>query len=62
MRKTSKIITRTPKQSRFLRKLKTDDVVIIKNHLISMDNESIKKALIDSGIYDTNMKLTASFK
>lgn len=43
MRKTSKMITRTPKQSRFLRKLKTDDVVIIKNHLISMDNESIKK-------------------
>lgn len=62
MRTTSKIITRTPKHSRFLRKPKADDVVIIKNHLITMDNESIKKALITSGIYDTNMKLTASFK
>jgi hypothetical protein len=44
------------------RAIKTLDTNVIKEHLSSIDNEFIKKALIASGIYDTNMKLTASYK
>jgi hypothetical protein len=30
--------------------------------LISLDNQAIKVALMASGMYDNNMKLTASFR
>jgi hypothetical protein len=38
------------------------DVTIIKKHILSLDNKAIKRALIANGIYDSNMKLTASFR
>lgn len=39
-----------------------NDTTVIKKHIISLDNQAIKVALIASGMYDTNMKLTASFR
>lgn len=39
-----------------------NDITIIKEHIISLDNESIKIALIAHGMYDSNMKLTASYR
>lgn len=39
-----------------------NDTTVIKKHIISLDNQAIKAALIASGMYDTNMKLTASFR
>ena len=53
--KTNSSINRT-------RAIKALDTNVIKEHLSSIDNEFIKKALIASGMYDTNMKLTASYK
>ena len=41
---------------------KPNDTAVIKKHIISLDNHAIKAALIASGMYDTNMKLTASFR
>lgn len=41
---------------------KTNDIVAIKKHLSSIDNDEIKKALIANGIYDSNMRLTPSFR
>ncbi len=41
---------------------KVSDTTVIKKHMLSLDNEAIKKALILSGMYDNNMKLTASFR
>lgn len=38
------------------------DTTVIKTHMTSLDNEAIKKALIASGMYDSDMKLTASFR
>ena len=43
-------------------KKRVNDVTAIREHLLSLDNETIKKNLIASGIYDENMKLTASFR
>ena len=43
-------------------KKRVNDVTVIREHLLSLDNETIKKNLIASGIYDENMKLTASFR
>ena len=39
-----------------------NDTAVIRKHIISLDNQAIKAALIASGMYDTNMKLTASFR
>ena len=39
-----------------------NDTSIIKKHIISLDNQAIKVALMASGMYDNNMKLTASFR
>ncbi len=39
-----------------------NDTTIIKKHIISLDNQAIKAALMASGMYDNNMKLTASFR
>ncbi len=41
---------------------RTNDTAVIREHIISLDNQAIKAALIASGMYDTNMKLTASFR
>jgi hypothetical protein len=41
---------------------RTSDTTVIRNHMMSLDNEAIKTALITSGMYDSNMKLTASFR
>ncbi len=41
---------------------KVTDITIIKKHMLSLDNESIKRALVANGMYDNNMKLTASFR
>lgn len=41
---------------------RTKDTVVIRKHMMSLDNEAIKTALIASGMYDSNMKLTASFR
>ena len=40
----------------------TTDTTVIRKHMMSLDNEAIKAALIASGMYDTNMKLTASYR
>ncbi len=41
---------------------KTNDIAAIKKHLSSIDNDEIKKALIANGIYDSQMRLTPSFR
>ena len=41
---------------------KVSDTAVIRKHLMSLDNETIKTALIASGMYDSNMKLTPSFR
>ncbi len=41
---------------------KMDDTTVIKNHMFSLDNKTIRVALIASGMYDKNMRLTSSFR
>ena len=41
---------------------RVNDIEVIRDHILSLDNKTIKNALISSGIYDKNMKLTASFR
>ena len=38
------------------------DTIMIRKHMMSLDNEAIMTALIKSGMYDSNMKLTASYR
>lgn len=41
---------------------RTTDSAVIRKHMMSLDNEAIMKALIKSGMYDSNMRLTASYR
>ena len=38
------------------------DTTVIRKHMMSLDNEAIMTALIKNGMYDSNMKLTASYR
>ena len=40
----------------------TTDTAVIRKHMMSLDNKAIMTALIASGMYDSNMKLTASYR
>jgi len=50
------------KKRTFAHMKKASDTTVIRKHLMSLDNETIKTALIASGMYDSNMKLTPSFR
>ena len=54
---------KSSKVRRVVRSVKrTTDTTVIRKHMMSLDNEAIMTALIKSGMYDTNMKLTASYR
>ncbi len=55
--------TKPSKEKKVLKiKKRVDDITVIREHILSLDSETIKNSLIASGIYDKNMKLTASFR
>ncbi len=43
-------------------KKRVDSITAIRDHMLSLDNKTIKSILVASGMYDKDMKLTASFR
>ncbi len=55
--------TKIIKEKKVLKiKKRVDDITAIRDHMLSLDNETIKNILVASGMYDKDMKLTASFR